>query len=125
MAQKKWERLIEHCESLEVLRQLIDEDAPDLSVRRQCELLGLSRSTLYYEAAAETKANLCWMRLIDEQYLETPFYGSRRMTVWLLHEGHAVNRKRGQRLMQWMGLEAICPKPRLSLGNQEHSKFPY
>ena len=96
-----------------------------MSVRRQCELLGLSRSTWYYEAAAETEANLCLMRLIDEQYLETPFYGSRRMTVWLLHEGHAVNRKRVRRLMQLMGLEAIYPKPRLSLANQEHRKFPY
>ena len=64
-------------------------------------------------------------QLIDEQYLETPFYGSRRMTVWLLHEGHAVNRKRVQRLMQLMGLEAIYPKPRLSRGNPEHRKFPY
>ena len=100
---------------MDVLRQLIDEDSPDLSVRRQCELLGLSRSTWYYEAAAETEANLCLMRLIDEQYLDTPFYGSRRMTVWLLHEGHAVNRKRVQRLMRLMGLEAIYPKPRLSL----------
>ena len=110
---------------MDVLRQLIDEDSPDLSVRRQCELLGLSRSTWFYEAAAETEANLCLMRLIDEQYLETPFYGSRRMAVWLLHAGHAVNRKRVQRLMRLMGLEAISPKPRLSLANPEHRKFPY
>jgi putative transposase len=110
---------------VDVLRQLIDEDSRDLSVRRQCELLGLSRSAWYYEAAAETEANLCLMRLIDEQYLETPFYGSRRMTVWLLHEGHAVNRKRVQRLMRLMDLEAIYPKPRLSVANSEHRKFPY
>ena len=110
---------------MDVLRQLIDDDSPGMSVRRQCELLGLSRSTWYYEAAAETEANLCLMRLIDEQYLETPFYGSRRMTVWLLHEGHAVNRKRVQRLMRLMGLEAIYPKPRLSVANPEHRKFPY
>ncbi len=64
-------------------------------------------------------------RWISEQYLETPFYGSRRMTVWLLHEGHAVNRKRVQRLMQLMGLEAISPQPRLSLATQGHRKFPY
>ena len=108
-----------------MLRQLVDEDSADLSVRRQCELLGLSRSTWSYEAAAETEANLCLMRLIDEQYLETPFYGSRRMTVWLLHAGHIVNRKRVQRLMRLMGLEAIYPKPRLSLANPEHRKFPY
>lgn len=110
---------------MEVLRRLIDVDSADLSVRRQCELLGLSRSTLYYEAVEETKANLCVMRLIDEQYLSTPFYGSRRMTVWLTHAGHAVNRKRVQRLMRVMGLEAIYPKPRLSEANAEHRKFPY
>lgn len=122
---KKWEGLNERGESGEVLRSLIDEDSPTLSVRRQCELLGLGRSTLYYEAVSETEANLCLMRLIDEQYLATPFYGSRRMTVWLKHAGHAVNRKRVQRLMQLMGLEAIYPKPRLSQANKEHRKFPY
>ena len=110
---------------MEVLRQLIDGETADLSVRRQCELLGLSRSTLYYEAVTETEANLCLMRLIDKQYLETPFYGSRRMTVWLQHAGHVVNRKRVQRLMRRMGLEAIYPKPRLSTANAEHRKFPY
>ena len=100
------------------MRSLIDADSAQLSVRRQCELLGLSRSTLYYEALAETETNLCLMRLIDEQYMATPFYGSRRMAVWLTHEGHAVNRKRVQRLMQLMDLEAIDPKPRLSLTNK-------
>ena len=110
---------------MEVLRSLIDADSAQLSVRRQCELLGLSRSSLYYEALAETETNLCLMRLIDEQYMATPFYGSRRMAVWLTHEGHAVNRKRVQRLMQLMDLEAIYPKPRLSLANKEHRKFPY
>jgi putative transposase len=104
---------------------LIDGNSADLSVRRQCELLGLSRSTLYYEAAQETEANLCLMRLIDEQYLATPFYGSRRMTVWLQRAGHLVNRKRVQRLMRLMVLEAIYPKPKLSVGNTEHRKFPY
>lgn len=117
--------MIESGESVEVLRQLIDGNTADLSIRRQCELLGLGRSTLYYEAVKETEANLCLMRLIDEQYLETPFYGSRRMTVWLEHAGHAVNRKRVQRLMRLMGLEAMYPKPRLSAGNTEHRKFPY
>ena len=117
--------MIESGESVEVLRQLIDGNVAELSVRRQCELLGLGRSTLYYEAVKETEPNLCLMRMIDEQYLETPFYGSRRMTVWLEHAGHAVNRKRVQRLMRLMGLEAIYPKPRLSVLNAEHRKFPY
>lgn len=110
---------------MEVVRQLIEAESTELSIRRQCELLGLSRSSLYYESATETEANLCLMRLIDEQYLATPFYGSRRMTVWLTGRGHAVNRKRVQRLMRVMGLEAIYPKPRLSQGDKEHRKFPY
>lgn len=110
---------------MESLRQLIDDDSQEVSVRRQCELLGLSRSTWFYEAAVETEANLCLMRLIDKQYLKTPFYGSRRMTVWLLQEGHAVNRKRVQRLMRLMALEAIYPKPRMSVANSEHRKCPY
>jgi putative transposase len=110
---------------VDVLRQLIDENTLGLSVRRQCALLGLSRSTLYYESVTETEANLCLMRLIDEQYLATPFYGSRRMAVWLSDAGHSVNRKRVQRLMRLMGLEAIYPKPRLSDPNKEHRKFPY
>ncbi len=107
------------------MRSLIDVDSSQLSIRRQCELLGLSRSSLYYEAATETEANLCLMRLIDEQYLATPFFGSRRMTVWLKKAGHVVNRKRVQRLMHLMDLEAIYPKPRLSLANKEHRKFQY
>ena len=104
---------------------MIDGDSSELSVRRQCELLGLSRSSFYYEAATETEANLRLMRLIDEQYMETPFFGSRRMTEWLKKAGHVVNRKRTQRLMRLMDLEAIYPKPRLSLGNKEHRKFQY
>lgn len=96
-----------------------------MSIRRQCELLGLNRSTLYYSGAEESEANLCLMRLIDEQYLRTPFYGSRRMTVWLLEKDQAVNRKRVQRLMRLMGLEAIYPKPRLSQRDGDHRIYPY
>jgi putative transposase len=96
-----------------------------LSVRRQCELLGLSRSTLYYEPAGETSEDLRLMRLIDEQYTACPFYGSRRMTVWLTEQGEEVNRKRVQRLMRVMGLEAIYPKPRLSTAGKGHRIYPY
>jgi putative transposase len=95
-----------------------------VSVRRQCELLGLNRSTLYYQPAAETAETLALMRLIDEQYTRRPFYGSRRMTVWLNQQGEEVNRKRVQRLMRRMGLEAIYPKPRLS-ANRDHKVYPY
>ncbi len=111
--------------SAERLRALVEPDHPTLSIRRQCELLGLSRSTLYYEPAGETEENLRLMRLIDEEYTAHPFYGSRRMTAWLRRQGEAVNRKRVQRLMGRMGLEAIYPKPRLSGAGPGHRKYPY
>jgi putative transposase len=88
-------------------------------------LLGLSRSSFYYEPATETPENLKLMRLIDEQYTAQPVYGSRRMTAWLQRHGHAVNRKRVQRLMRLMGLEAIYPKPKMSVPGQGHQVFPY
>ena len=88
-------------------------------------MLGLNRSSLYYEPAPETPENLRLMRLIDEQYTACPFYGSRRMTEWLIRRGEEVNRKRVQRLMRTMGLEAIYPKPRLSLAGKGHKIFPY
>jgi putative transposase len=96
-----------------------------MSVRRQCELLGLSRSTLYYQPAAETEANLALMRRIDEQYTACPFYGSRRMAAWLVQQGERVNRKRVQRLMRLMGLEATYPKPRTSAAGRGHRVYPY
>lgn len=101
------------------------ERADLLSVTRQCELLGLNRSSLYYAPAGETPLNLLMMRLLDEQFTRTPFYGSRRMTVWLRRMGYAVNRKRVQRLMSLMGLEAIYPRPHLSQGVSAHEKYPY
>lgn len=97
---------------------------PELSIRRQCVLLGLHRSTLYYHGVGETEENLRLMRLIDEQFMRTPFYGSRRMAVWLHRQGYLVNRKRVSRLMRTMGLEAIYPKPRLSQ-RREHKIYPY
>ena len=100
-------------------------DHEGLSIRRQCDLLGLNRSTLYYPGLGESEENLRLMRLIDEQYLSCPFYGSRRMTIWLRLLGEEVNRKRVQRLMRTMGLEAIYPKPRLSAGGKEHKIYPY
>jgi putative transposase len=106
-------------------RLLIEPQHPALSVRRQCELLGLNRSGLYYEPIGETAENLRLMRRIDEQYTACPFYGSRRMTAWLVEQGEEVNRKRVQRLMRQMGLEAIYPKPRLSLAGKGHRFYPY
>jgi putative transposase len=94
-------------------------------VRRQCELLGLSRASLYYQPTPETAANLALMRRIDEQYTARPYYGSRRMTVWLNRHGEEVNRQRVQRLMRVMGLEAIYPKPKLSVVGQGQRIYPY
>jgi len=111
--------------SAETRRRLIDPDHESLSIRRQCELLGLPRSTLYYEPATETTENLHLMRLLDEHYLKMPFYGSRRMTAWLQAEGHAVNRKRVQRLMGIMGLEGLMPRRSISRAAKGHRVFPY
>ena len=104
---------------------MIEVGGSGLSVRRQCELLGLSRSSLYYEPAAEPAENLRLMRLIDQEYTAHPFLGSRRLTKWLLEQGEEVNRKRVQRLMRVMGLEAIYPKPKLSAAGRGHRIYPY
>mgnify|MGYP001548318925 CR=1 FL=1 len=96
-----------------------------MSIRRQCELVGLNRSTLYYEPASETPENLALMRLIDQEYTAHPFFGSRKIVRWLIGQGHEVNRKRVQRLMRVMGLEAIYPKPKLSLAGRGHKVYPY
>lgn len=101
-------------------RQCIDTHHPKLSISRQCELLDLPRSTWYYVASGETAANLALMRAIDEQYLKTPFFGSRKMA---LHFG--VNRKRVQRLMRIMGLEAIYPKRATTRPAVSHKVYPY
>ena len=111
--------------SAELKRPLVDVGHPELSIRRQCELLGLNRSSLYYEPAGETPEDLRLMRLIDEQYTARPFYGSRKMAVWLRGQGEGVNRKRVQRLMRLMGLEAIYPKPKLSAAGRGHRIYPY
>ena len=103
----------------------MEKDHPDLSIRRQCELLGLNRSGLYYQPVGESKENLLLMRLLDEQYTRTPFYGSRKMTEWLVRQGYAVNRKRISRLMELLGIEAVYPKPKLSSPGEGHRIYPY
>jgi putative transposase len=99
---------------------LIEPDHDELSIRRQCELLGLARGSWYYEPLGETAENLKLMRRIDELYLQRPYFGSRRMGLEL-----EVNRKRVQRLMRIMGLEAIYPKPRTTVHCPEHKIYPY
>ena len=103
----------------------MDRGHPEISVRRQCELLGVNRSGLYYEPVGESEENLLLMRLLDEQYTRTPFYGSRKMTEWLETVGHPVNRKRVSRLMELLGIEAVYPKPKLSLPGEGHRIYPY
>jgi putative transposase len=106
-------------------RKLIEADNSKISLRRQCQLLGLHRSGLYYQPSAESADNLELMKLIDEQYTRTPFYGVRRMTAWLNQQGHGVNEKRVRRLLRRMGLEAIYPKPRLSQPDLAAQPYPY
>jgi putative transposase len=107
------------------LRQWIEPCHRELSIAAQCELLGLPRSSYYYEAAPESPENLRWMRLIDEQYLVTPFYGSRRMAAHLARAGHEVNRKRVQRLMRLMGLEGLFPGRKTTISAAGHKIYPY
>ena len=104
---------------------MIEWGHPELSVRRQCVLLGLSRASLYDVPAQESAENLALMRVIDEQYTRTPFYGSRRMMADLQRQGYAVHRTRVQRLMHTMGREAIYPRPRLSVRHADHHVYPY
>jgi putative transposase len=103
-----------------VKRAWIEADHAELSVRRQCELLALERSTYYYQPCTESHENLELMRAIDRLYLQRPFYGSRRIADEL-----EVNRKRVQRLMRLMGLEAIYPRPRTTRRAKEHKIYPY
>lgn len=88
-------------------------------------MAGLARSSYYYRAAGEAEDNLGLMHLLDEQYTRTPYYGIRRMTAWLRTAGHQVNHKRVARLLRQMGLQAIYPKPHLSLGGPQHKVYPY
>jgi putative transposase len=104
---------------------MIDPNHPRLSIVRQCELVSISRSSFYYEGKGESLLNLELMRLIDEQFLETPFYGSRQMTRHLRRQGYGISRKRIRRLMRKMGLTPIYQKPRTSEPHPEHRIYPY
>jgi len=105
---------------------LVDRDQETISIRRQCQLLGVNRASLYYTPVGESEENLRLMRWIDEQYTATPFFGSRRMAAWLRENKKvAINRKRVARLMQGMGIEAVHPKPRLSQPGEGHQIYPY
>jgi putative transposase len=111
--------------SIERRRQMIEPEHPRLSVVRQCELVSISRSGFYYRPAGETPLNLTLMRLIDEQFLETPWYGSRQMARHLRREDYTVGRKRVRRLMARMGLEPIYQRPRTTIPHPGHRIYPY
>src|SRR5215213_4502481 len=104
---------------------MIDRLNKHLSLTRQCQLLGLCRSSLYYQPAPDNTEDLVLMARIDRQFLETPYYGSRKMTAWLRREGHVVNRKRVRRVIRQMGLQVIWQKPNTSKPNPEHKVYPY
>lgn len=106
-------------------RRWIEWRHPTLSIRQQCDLLGLHRSNLYYEPVPEDPHDLELMRLLDEEYLRHPFFGSRKMVLFLKREGHRVNRKKVQRLLRKMGLQAVGPRPRTSVPAPGHKVYPY
>jgi len=111
--------------SVERRRTIVDRRHPSLSVVRQCQLLDISRSGLYYQPAGISEEDLTLMKLIDRQYLATPFYGARRLAAWLKYQGHRVNRKRVRRLMCIMGLKAIYRRPRTSKPAPGNKIYPY
>jgi len=106
-------------------RILIEPEHSSVSIVQQCDLLGLARSSYYYQAAQENTENLRLMDALDRLYMDYPFFGVERMTTWLRHEGWVVNSKRIRRLLRLMGLEALAPKPNTSLPNKEHRIYPY
>ncbi len=104
---------------------MIEFQNPKISIVKQCKLLKISRTSLYVNPQGEKSENLNFMRLMDEQYLKTPCYGSRSMVIFLDRLGYDNNRKRIQRLMRLMGLEAIYPKPKTSKPHPAHKIYPY
>lgn len=105
---------------------MIDTNHPTLSIRRQCELIGLNRSTYYWQPTAESPLNLALMTLIDKEYTRAPFYGYRKMTARLNNQhGYSVNHKRIARLMAKMGLQSIYPRPRTTVSQAQHKRYPY
>ena len=104
---------------------MVDHQHPSLSIVRQCRLLGISRSGLYYQPKGISEEDLTLMKLIDRQYLATPFYGARKIAACLKSQGHLVNRKHVRRLMRVMGIKAIYRRPRTSKPAPGHKIYPY
>jgi putative transposase len=106
-------------------REMLDRDDKTLSIRRQCALLGVARSGVYRPKKPANDNDLFLLKRIDQLFTDWPFYGSRRMTLQLRHEGHKINRKRVQRLMRAMGIAALGPKPRTTKPAPGHKIYPY
>jgi putative transposase len=106
-------------------RAVVDREHPSLSIARQCTILDISRSGLYYQPKGISEKDLNLMKLIDRQYLATPFYGTRKIAAWLKSQGQWVNRKRVRRLMRMMGIKAIYRRPRTSQPAPGHKIYPY
>ena len=104
---------------------MIEPSNDNLSITTQCRLLSISRSGWYYDPKGESPLTLKLMRMIDEQFLVTPFYGSRQMARYLRRQGYCVGRHRVRRLMRLMGIEAVYQKPRTSDPHPEHKIYPY
>jgi putative transposase len=104
---------------------MLDSKHPGLSLKRQCDLLNINRSSIYYKPRPICPQDLEMMKVIDDQYMKTPVYGTRSMRDYLNRQGYNVNRKRVQRLMRLMGLEAIYPKPKTSKSHPGHRIYPY
>ena len=112
--------------SLDKKRHLVHRENSPLSIVKQCELLEIHRSGIYFKPKLESLLNLRLMRLIDEKFIDCPFYGVPRMTTWLNEDmGYVVNHKRIERLYKVMGLQTIFPKKNLSKRNQKHKIYPY
>jgi putative transposase len=110
---------------VEARRSLIERGHLQLSLSRQCQLVGLSRSSLYYQPVGVSDTDMELMRLLDEQYTKAPFYGSRRMAAWLRRLGYSVGRRHVASLMHRIGLAAIYPAPRLSMSCVQAARYPY
>jgi len=111
--------------SVERRREVVDHRHPSLSIVRQCRLLDISRAGLYYQPKGISEEDLTLMKLIDRQYLMTPFYGARKIAAWLKSQDYNVNRKRVRRLMRLMGLKAIYRRPKTSKPAPGHKIYPY
>lgn len=110
---------------LDERRSMIDKKSSSLSVAAQCRILQVHRSGLYYQPRSESEENMIIMRLLDKQYFKTPFYGVRKLTVWLRGLGYVINRKRVKRLMVLMGWQTIYRRPNTSKPNKQNRIYPY